>query len=321
MYISSQHHSFDIKLAAMYGVEEAILIHHMAHWIRINANNGRNQRDGRTWTYQTRKAIKDYFPYWSVDRVKYLCEKLVSLGILVTEQYNKKAMDRTIWYAFADEKLFGVDVENSKSFYEKAKVPLRMGKSASAIPDTKTKEIKETSLKRGKEKSAAPPPPSQENFYKGKFEDKIFVTASQRNRLVKKFNNETIVDEYAEKVFRWSFNNEPSFKKKKRHDFVIEDWIEKDLNSSQKQARILKDQPMNDEEVKNYAKNHENIEKLKEQSPRCSGLYFYHLDRVLKDKNNPLCNIDGLLNPKEFCRKLEEATGLTIFKVWFPNGE
>ena len=101
-FLSSQHHSFDIKLAAKYGVEEAILIHHFQHWIRINANAGRNFIDGKTWTYQKRKDIQSHFPYCNYDRVKYLCEKLVNQGVMVSSNYNKSPFDNTNWYAFAN---------------------------------------------------------------------------------------------------------------------------------------------------------------------------------------------------------------------------
>lgn len=151
-YLSSQHHSFDILLAAKYGVEEAILIHHFQHWIRINQVNGNNIQDGHCWTYQTRKDICARFPYWNVDRVKYLCEKLVEHGILITANYNKLAIDKTLWYAFADEKAFAVNSEISKILYEgqkclsKGKSAFPEGKSAQAIPDTKPNTITKESV-------------------------------------------------------------------------------------------------------------------------------------------------------------------------------
>ncbi len=153
---SSQHHSFDIKLASIYGVEEAILIHHLQHWIRLNCHRGKNFREGRTWTYQSRKDICGHFPYWNEDRAKYLCEKLEKMGVLITANYNKSAVDKTLWYAFSDEKMFGVDPESSNNFYDRQKCPSMgksahpggksahpEGKSAQPIPDTKKEDTKE----------------------------------------------------------------------------------------------------------------------------------------------------------------------------------
>lgn len=138
--MNSLHHSFDIDLAKRYGVECAILIHHFQHWIRVNRRCKRNIRDGKCWTFQTRKEIQAHFGYWTFEEVKYLCEKLVALDVLVTANYNKIKIDKTLWYAFKNEELFGVDDESSNKVYEREKSPSR-GKIPSPIPDTKTEDI------------------------------------------------------------------------------------------------------------------------------------------------------------------------------------
>lgn len=156
MAFSSQHHSFDIALAAQHGVEKAILIHHFQHWVRFNRARGQNIIDGRCWTYQARKDIKAHFPYWSYEEVKHLCEQLEKDGVLITANYNKKAMDRTLWYAFVDEKAYAVDADSQimftkreNSLMQKGDVPNALGKCPSAIPDskpdTKTKDKIKTS--------------------------------------------------------------------------------------------------------------------------------------------------------------------------------
>lgn len=169
MSLSSQHHSFDIALAAKYGIEEAILIHHFQHWIRINTLAQRNVREievngqkiSRVFTFQSRKEIAAHFPYWNYDRVKYLCEKLRDLGVLYTYNFNSCPIDKTVWYAFVNPEEFWVDptsVNNYYSYsnksYEGQKCPSK-GKSALPIPDTKTKDT----LTEKKKESAAPPPP------------------------------------------------------------------------------------------------------------------------------------------------------------------
>jgi hypothetical protein len=133
------HHSFDILLAEKYGVEEAILIHHFQHWIRFNRQNGSNYRDGKTWTYQTRKEMAAHFTYWGYDKVKYLCEKLVSLGVLETNNFNKKGFDKTLWYAFVnEEQMIGIkkSFTKGKNALGEGKSALSMGKSAQPIPNT-----------------------------------------------------------------------------------------------------------------------------------------------------------------------------------------
>ncbi len=144
--LSSQHHSFDIKLASKFGIERAILIHHFQHWIRINRSKNKNIHESRCWTYQTRKDIQAHFPYWTYESVKYLCESLVEEGVLITRNFNRTPLDRTLWYAFVNEEEFGVGddqikemfTKREKSLMEKGKVPNALGKSPSAIPDTIT---------------------------------------------------------------------------------------------------------------------------------------------------------------------------------------
>jgi hypothetical protein len=167
MSFSSQHHSFDISLAKMYGVECAILIHHFQHWIRINRFGKRNLREGRCWTYQTRREIQMHFPYWNVDEVRRLTDKLVSLGVLLKNNFNKSKVDKTLWYAFVDEKAFGVDEESSNNLYERQKcqstgeIANPVDESATPIPDTKNTDTKNTDKKeKDKKESSATPPPS-----------------------------------------------------------------------------------------------------------------------------------------------------------------
>ena len=102
----SSHHTFDIHLATLYGMEEAVLIQHFQYWITFNKNLKRNFREGRTWTYQTRKEIQAHFPYWNEERIRYLCKKLVNKGVLIMGKFNKNPIDTTLWYAFKDEAQF-----------------------------------------------------------------------------------------------------------------------------------------------------------------------------------------------------------------------
>lgn len=106
MNFSSQHHSFDIALAEAYGIEKAILIHHLQHWIRINRDHNRNFKEGRYWTYQTCKYMQCTFAYMSVRSVRYHLQGLVKLGVIQTGNFNKDKLDKTLWYSFVNEKKF-----------------------------------------------------------------------------------------------------------------------------------------------------------------------------------------------------------------------
>lgn len=157
MAFHSQHHSFDIHLASKYGLEEAIIIHHMQHWIRLNRRKGKNLKEGKCWTFDTMEHISDNFPYLNYEKVKYAIEKLIEYNVLIKGNFNRAGFDKTNWYAFVDEKAFGVDEESSKNLYDRenspsiGKIPHRGGKIPEPIPDTIRKDAKEKiNIKKGR---------------------------------------------------------------------------------------------------------------------------------------------------------------------------
>src|SRR6185503_6404796 len=112
----SLHHSFEVDLACKYGMESAALIHHLQYWIRHNKSLKRNFKEGKTWSYQTLREIKAHFPYWSIKQTERNIKKLIDQGVIIKGNFNNSPYDRTIWYAFKDEILFGID--NIKSELE-----------------------------------------------------------------------------------------------------------------------------------------------------------------------------------------------------------
>lgn len=96
------HHSFDIDLACLYGVPEAILINHTEHWIAKNRANGVNVFDGDVWTYNSVKAYGRLFPYYSERQIRNALDHLIQLGVLKVGYYSEDGRDRTRWFAFTD---------------------------------------------------------------------------------------------------------------------------------------------------------------------------------------------------------------------------
>lgn len=97
-------HSFDIEIAKKYGVNAAILYINFQFWIAKNKANGRNFRNGRTWTYNSMRALLDLFPYLSKWDIRQALKKLLDAKVLLKGNYNVNGYDRTTWYAFSDEK-------------------------------------------------------------------------------------------------------------------------------------------------------------------------------------------------------------------------
>lgn len=148
--MKSLHHSFDIDLAVKYGRDEAIIIHHFQHWIRINKKLKKNFIQGRTWTYQTIEEIAAHFPYFSLDEVRGIVQKLCTgisrrskkgdpdyEPVLMKGNFNKTPFDKTSWYAFVDEGQFSNNVyEREISQIATGDLPIGEGRPPRPIPDT-----------------------------------------------------------------------------------------------------------------------------------------------------------------------------------------
>lgn len=119
-------HHFDVDLAKEYGITEAILINHFQYWLAKNKANMINFYDGKFWTYNTKSAIQELFPYLSYDKLRRALERLVNKGVLITGNYNKIQTDRTLWYSFSD--YFESKLQNCPM--QKAKLPNAIGEIA-----------------------------------------------------------------------------------------------------------------------------------------------------------------------------------------------
>ena len=95
-------HHFNIDLASKLGIEEAIFLHNLYFWLQNNATKNINFFDGSYWTYNTKQAYTEIFPYISYDKIKRMISDLRENGIIKTGHYDQNKMNRTLWYAFTD---------------------------------------------------------------------------------------------------------------------------------------------------------------------------------------------------------------------------
>ena len=99
----SNSYMFDVDVAKEYGTHEAILIKMFQYWITKNRANRTNCFDGHYWTYNSKKALLEMFPFWSEQNLKTIMNHLIDKGIITTGNYNTNKYDHTLWYAFVDE--------------------------------------------------------------------------------------------------------------------------------------------------------------------------------------------------------------------------
>jgi hypothetical protein len=96
-------HIFDVEIAKEYGVNAAILLQNLGYWIMRNKANETNYFDGRYWTFNSRKAYRELFPYMSERQIDTAFKKLIDNGLVITGNYNKLKYDRTLWYALTQK--------------------------------------------------------------------------------------------------------------------------------------------------------------------------------------------------------------------------
>ena len=82
-------HCFDVDVAKRYGVNCAVILNNIYHWITKNEANGENFYDGYYWTYNSTKAFNDLFPYLTQKQIETALKKLRDEGILITGNYNE----------------------------------------------------------------------------------------------------------------------------------------------------------------------------------------------------------------------------------------
>lgn len=131
-------HFFDADIAALYGVDEAIMIANFVFWIGKNEANGKHFHDGRFWTYNSLEAFTKLFPYWTTRQVRRILKSLEEKGVIVTGNYNTSAYDRTTWYAFGDSFLQNGQKHFTKSSNGNSEtVTCNNDKEADIKPDNK----------------------------------------------------------------------------------------------------------------------------------------------------------------------------------------
>jgi len=95
----------DKHLAAILGLNEALILQQVHYWIEINRKNNRNLHRDRYWTYNTINEWQEEFPFWSPATVKRTFKRLREVNLIIVDNFNIYQMDRTLWYTINYEEL------------------------------------------------------------------------------------------------------------------------------------------------------------------------------------------------------------------------
>lgn len=129
----------DKELSKIIGLNEAIVLQQIEYWININkkAQKEKSFKDGYYWTYNTIDEWNEQFPFWSYDTVKRVLKKLKNMDLLITDRYNEKKYDRTLWYRINYDKLNLIEDE----FYNRAKCTIEQNSHSEQQNDVEPLKI------------------------------------------------------------------------------------------------------------------------------------------------------------------------------------
>ena len=97
------HMGFDSDVAAVVGLNGAVMLDNISFWVKKNEANEKNFHDGYYWTYNTSKAFQKLFPFWTERVIRYTLSKLESDGYILIHEYNKDKMNHTKWYTLTEK--------------------------------------------------------------------------------------------------------------------------------------------------------------------------------------------------------------------------
>lgn len=130
-------HSFDPGVAAKVGVNAAVIYQNLVFWAEKNKANQRHIKDGYVWTYNSRRAFSELFPYLSESQVKTAIAKLLDSGLVVKGEYNNAMYDRTNWYSPSVTADWVNSAIGQKSPMDWLKMANGLVKNDQPIPDSK----------------------------------------------------------------------------------------------------------------------------------------------------------------------------------------
>lgn len=180
-------HSFNVEIAAEYGIHTAILLKNIHFWIEKNRANEKHFYDGRYWTYNSKKAFSELFPYLTERQVKYTLEKMKKDDLILVGNYNQDSYDKTNWYTLTDKalELLGCTEKTAEKpeTIDRTKLSNRMDKS---VP------IDWTKLSNGQDKIVQPIPDSKPD---NKLKEKNIKKESEKNKESDKGNYSLIEEQ------------------------------------------------------------------------------------------------------------------------------
>lgn len=120
------------------------MLSNIVYWLKENHANNRNVHEGRVWTYNSRKAFTEIFPYWTDKQIYRILQSLIEQGALLAGMFSEDKRDRTMWYSVTDDIYASCIVPNGTVHCPKTDSPLSQNGQCILLYDTNNKQQIET---------------------------------------------------------------------------------------------------------------------------------------------------------------------------------
>lgn len=94
---------YDDEIAALLGLNEAIILNDFAYWVRKNQERGAAFHDGRYWTYSTIDELCKRFQFWGRNTIRRAIGRLVVDGYIEKGCFTTDGANRTTWYTITEK--------------------------------------------------------------------------------------------------------------------------------------------------------------------------------------------------------------------------
>lgn len=121
-------HSFDVEVAKELGLNAAVIFKSFCFWLKKNASEDVNFKDGCYWSFASIRGLSELFPYLTEKQIRTAIECLVEKKYLKKAQLSDNKTNRTLWYSL-DEKGESICQIGRVHLPKKANGAAQMGKS------------------------------------------------------------------------------------------------------------------------------------------------------------------------------------------------
>ena len=243
-FIIDKDYHFKGSIAKEVGVDGAIMLNHLQYWILHNKAHETNFYDGEYWTYSTRKALCEIFPFWTEKQIRRILDNLIKDGYLKTGNYNKIGYDRTLWYTLTDKgwRLFSVmqmpewlssNCPNGQM--EQTKQANGMDETGQPIPNINTNN---NNIYTDKKKTIKEP-----RHKYGEFKN-VLLSDKDLEKLKAEYGEE-LVEKYIKKMDEWI---ELNGRRYKNYYLALRQWMNKEVSKKQEKVEKQEGDTKYDEE-------------------------------------------------------------------------